>query len=519
MNIHTRTKTFLRFALIVFPAVALVLASCGNDTPTMCPLDGYGALEGYVRSSGQGISAEISAVSEEGGYLGVRTFRTTSDSTGWYRLELPVGLYRLEVSPGVWALSTMKSADTIRVTARVIRFDLDRCRAEIRIAMPDNFDGDSFSMTLEEEEEYGRVQMTKSQEDGWLHFGFSALLPGYYAMILGGNWQLGEPLYLRRPTAPGDVSRIWLGTDRVAVFEIDFRDTYATISGEISGGCMDADGGSVYLTGFSADSLQVGATRCASDGSYEWLTLLPHEVRLLTGHYGDGQWIGGDSFATARVFDLAPAARVTGVDLVASGFQLQLNGPGDLTVHRPYASVHDEWGNELFGSDLYENPFTFCNLRAGRYYLHLDGYCNEQVWAPQWYDGANGWQDATPIDLGEGEFRRLVMELVTGGSIEGELRTADGQLPDFTECGLFDFAGNPLCREWENWRWFTGGLFNITGLADGDYYLAARTESGDAWWYPGTLDFAEAVPITIAGLGAVTDLNWLLPPDGKEAGP
>ena len=111
------------------------------------------------------------------------------------------------------------------------------------------------------------------------------------------------------------------------------------------------------------------------------------------------------------------------------------------------------------------------------------------------------------------------MELVTGGSIEGELRTADGQLPDFTECGLFDFAGNPLCREWENWRWFTGGLFNITGLADGDYYLAARTESGDAWWYPGTLDFAEAVPITIAGLGAVTDLNWLLPPDGKEAGP
>jgi len=502
-----------RFASVVLLTLAagLILSSCGNETPTICPIEGYGALEGYVRSSGQGISINIVAIAEEGDHFGVTQFQARSDSTGWYHLDLPSGLYRVEVRPGDLMSTSFKSPDTIRVTPRVIRFDLERCRAEIVISMPAGFEGLSFFMAMEDDD--GRVRINERQEDGRLHFVFPAILPGSYTMELD-QWRLKEPIFLRRPTAPGYASHLWVDTDRVARFELDYLETHSSISGTASGGCLE-EGNRPSLSGFSADSLEVGEMQCDADGSFEWITLIPREVRLLSKIGDTHWWIGGDSFETASVFDLNSGDRITGVDFAVSGFQVRLDGPGNLTVHQPGVLVLDDGGNVVVEAQYYGNPFTVCNLRPGRYYLEVFGFCSEQFWAPQWYGGGNTRADAVAIDLAAGEFRRLEMVLLTGGIIAGELLTSAGELADREALALFTSSGEPLCSDYRNWRHSPDGRFSFPGLADGRYFLAAmvRTVPDELWWYPGTAEFTEATALTIEGAGSVTNLSWELPPE------
>ena len=127
--------------------------------------------------------------------------------------------------------------------------------------------------------------------------------------------------------------------------------------------------------------------------------------------------------------------------------------------------------------------------------------------------------DAIPNDLVEGEIQHLVMNLVEGNRIEGEVLAWDGVPPDRLICGLFGSEGGPICSDSYPWRHFDGGLFSFAGLPNGEYFLAAQAYQYDSWWYPGTGNFEEATPIVIENNVSVTDLSWFLPRPWKAAGP
>lgn len=497
--------------LIATLVVLLILASCGNDTPVNCPQEGYGTLQGVVRSSGQGIAVEVAVLAEEDDYYGVSVFSTMSDSSGWYSLDLPTGVYRLEVRPDEIFSNSLKSPDTIRITPRVIPFDLERCRAEVILQMPPEFDGRSFTLELEDDD--GSVRSRARQEDGLLRFEYPAIIPGYFTMEIQ-NSRLGRPLKIRRPTAPVYDAHLWVDATDVARFDLDYRQVQASISGTVSGACVES-GSRPRMTAYSADSVSVGEVYCDLGGTYKLITLNPQPVRLASKYSGDvSWWIGGDSYAEATVFDLAPMDEVTGVDIEVAGFQLVLEGPGNFISHELYVLLLDEAGRTVTESQYYGNPVSICSLRPGRYFLKVDGYCQQQTWAPQWYSGATMQGDAVPIVLEAGEFRQLEMQLVTAGRISGEMRAADGSLAPIDNLGLFDAEGDDLCNDYRNFRDFQDGRFTFGGLADGPYFMGLKQWSNgySVWWYPGTWEFSEATPLVIEGGAEVSGLTWPMPP-------
>ena len=223
------------------------------------------------------------------------------------------------------------------------------------------------------------------------------------------------------------------------------------------------------------------------------------------------QWVGGESFETAQVFDLQPGDRITDVAVVESGIKVFLNGPGDLVYYRPTFTIRSESGDEFHQDFNWGNPVTINNLKSGRYYLFLEGYCENQRWAHQWYGGTESIEGAVAIDLAEGELRQITMTLIEGGRIEGNLFRASGTRPRKVNYGLFDPAGEPVCSENRQWWLFDHGVFKFQGLADGEYFLGVRIGGEVIWWYPGTREFTEASPLVIENHATLTEINWTLP--------
>ncbi len=488
----------------------LFLGSCNSETPTMCPTTGVGVLEGYLRVTGQGLTARIEARDLEGPNPRNIVAATTTDSTGWYRLELPTGLYQLVVSPNSSSSSTSELYDTIRVLPRVFRFDLKRGRAEIRISMPDDQEGGRFSLRLRNPD-LGSMNESARVEEGVLVFEFPALVPAVYTMDFDGG-DLVDNYYLPGFDDSSDADNLEVDLDNAAVYEADFRDSYASISGSITGSWeISGPGLMPDMEVVSPDSQLVGRGQHNYDGTFTCGFLLPRTVLLRSEYRRVIQWIGGETFETARVFDLQPGDRITGVTVVESGIKVYLDGPGNLTLHRPVVTIRAASGEEFHPDSNFDNPFVISNLRSGRYYLYVEGYCENAIWASQWYGGAESFDGAVAIDLAEGELRQITMELVRGGRIEGNLLRSDGTRPRYVNYGLFDPAGEPECPGSYQWRSFDQGIFSFQGLGDGDYFLAVQTGGDEIWWYPGTRLFSEATPLAIENHTDLTEINWVLP--------
>ncbi|MEN8007285.1 MAG: hypothetical protein ABFS42_09745 [Candidatus Krumholzibacteriota bacterium] len=488
----------------------LLLGSCDNETPTMCPTDGVGILEGYLKVAGQGVSATIGARALEGPDPGSIFRRTVSDSTGWYRLELPTGLYQLEINPGLFGRTSREPYDTIRVLPRVFRFDIERGRAEVRIQFPEDQDGVRFHFQLWRET-YLIMNQSDRVEGGQLVFEYPILEPGAYTMELSGG-DLIDGYYLPGFTESSDADIIEVDIASTSVYEADFSDSYASISGSVTGSWQESGvSGRPIVEAVSTGLRWSGYTRCAIEGTFTMGFLVPQAVILRSENSGVSQWIGGETSDTARVFDLQPGDRIAGVEVIESGIKVLLDGPGDLVSHHPEITVRSASGEEFHPRGFGNNPFAVTNLRPGRYFLFVDGYCGDEIWAHQWYGGSETFAGATPIDLAEGELGRIVMTLERGGRIEGNLLRSDGTRPLTIRFGLFDPTGEPACSGWGQWREFDEGRFEFQGLADGDHYLGVQTWGDDIWWYPGTGEFTEAVPLTIENHADLADVDWVLP--------
>lgn len=496
--------------------VILTASSCGNESATIYSPDGMGVLEGYVTSAGQGVATRVEARNMEEPYLGNIYHSTESDSTGWYRMELPTGLYRLEVKSRISEARRERVGDLIRVLPRVFRFDLKRGRAEVRVLMPEELESEGYSLDLESDYDANGRDSARV-EDGILIFEFPTPPAGFYRMSIkfsGGE----EAFYLPGTTNPGAGSILAIGTETPVIYEANFRDSLTIISGSVTGSWQHINGPGMTVEMIASDSNRAGGTNCSSDGTFELVTPVEGEVRFRSECGGVEQWFGGDSFETAQVFDLVAGDRIAGLSLVESGISLQFDGPGDQVNHVADVSILDESGTEYFSRFYWRSPIVINNLKPGLNYIYVSGHCSAESWAPQWYQGAEGLEGATPIDLAEGEMRSVIMELEAGAGIEGAILKPDGTQPNRAYVAVFDLEGRPLCFAWDLWGSFDDGLYYLRGLADGSYYLATLYLDVPLW-YPGTWDLSEAVPLTIENATSLTGINIQRPALILEATP
>ena len=495
-------------ALLLLALLALV--SCTGEPEPDVELFEVGAVEGYVLVAGQGQVMTVTAsriVADPDGWYDDRVeAQTRSDSTGWYRLELPTGRYALDTRNSAVGSTGDSRADTVQIVPSVLYHDLRRGLARVRVRVPPEWEGHYCNLNLENDTNYdGRDG--DDVVDGWVEFEIRALEPGSYVMSFGEPF-FGDDFYLPGSLEAAMADTLVVGLESAAVYETAFTDTYATITGQVTGSWQVEPALWMSVTAFSSASREVADATCDDDGRFVIVLPFPLDVRLRFSCYGTSRWCGGDSFETADVFALQAGDRLTGVDAVEGGLEIWLDGPGDLVQRTVRFRIYDETGNLLTSNVAGQNPFRIGNLEPGRVLLQLDGVCNGQTWAGQWYEGAASSADATLIDVEAGVRRRLDVILAPGGRISGALLAADGGDPGSVQVALCDERGEPWCSWPSNTH---DGAFAFSGLADGDYYLRAELGDGVLWWYPGSFGFGGAASVAIADHGVVTGLSWTLP--------
>ncbi len=504
------------FWIVVLVLMALLSVSgCQEDTPTSCPSYAVGTVQGYLLSVGQGVSMDIRARSVEGSNWGEIVASTTSDSRGWYRFDTPSGLYRLEVKPDDEHSFSYDPRDTVRVRKKVRRYDLWKCRIEVQVGVPDEMEGQVFRFRL-----VGNSLVNSSVEatvqSGNLEFVFPVVSSGTFKMKMKSP--RSEYFYLPGTYESSQAYSLIVGTEEVARYEIDFSNTFASVSGVVTGSWQQTELGRMGVKVLStAGDREISREECDEDGSFTCDVFVPGQVKIGTVFdYYATQWIGGDSYETAQVFDIQPGDRFTDISVVESGIAVQLEMPGDLIGVRPAFKIRDENDLEVWMNPTGNNPYYFFNFRPERYFVYVEGYCDNQIWAPQWYGDAEDFESAEPIDLVAGELREISINLVEGGRIEGEIRDSDGRVPSGARYQVYDLEGDPLCNYWKHWM---GDRMLFSGLPDGTYLVAARDLGNEPWYYPGTIDFSEATQIVIENHQTVAGLVWALPVAAKEGSP
>jgi len=497
-----------RSALLLLALLTLV--SCTGEPEPDVALFEVGAVEGYVLLAGQGsamtLVADRIAIGPHDGYDDRIHAETQSDSTGWYRLELPTGRYTLDTRYSELGSTGDSRADTVRIEPSVLYHDLRRGLVRVRVRVPPEWEARPCYLGLENDTihdgwDRGIV------EDGWAEFEIQAVEPGSYVMSFSGP-NAADPIYLPGSLEAAAADSLVVGLESAAVYEADFTDTYATVAGSLTGSWQVEPALSMSVSAFVSESRAVAVALCGADGRFVLVLPFPMDVRLRFDCYSTDRWHGGDSFDAATVFALQAGDRLTGVDEVEGGLEVWLEGPGDLVRRSTTIRIRDEAGNILMSEVTWQNPIRIGNLEPGRVLLQLDGICDGQTWAGQWYDGAASSADATPIDVAAGVRRRLDVSLAPGGRIVGTVLADGGGDPGSTHVALCDEQGEPWCT----WPSYTNaGAFAFSGLADGDYYLRAELGGDVVWWYPGSYGFGGAAAVTIVDHGAVTGLSWTLP--------
>ncbi len=501
---HHRLRGFLLPAMLAAFGGLLALGACMSELPPVDPASAIGVVEGRVREGVLGVPAFVEFRDETGPLY--TELRVTADSTGWYRAELPIGLYRTRVGFKGTESYYMADSDTVLVGRCVRRRDYDRARGHVVIAVPSVFDGKyaRLYLTGAGQRAAGEAQV----ENGLAEFDLRLLPRTKYVMRLTLGYSMAE-FYLPSTyiSSYGDSLDASAGS---AEYSIDLRGNYASVSGRVTGS-WQGYGDLMEVQAVATGGRTVAKIDCSADGSYRLDSFVPEPVKVRSVCRNVENWYGGTSLASATVLDLRPGLDIAGVDLAVGALNIRFDGPGDLVPSHHSFVLRREDGTEI-ALRIYGNPIRVPNLPEGRYHLRVDGFCADDPWQPQWYDGAADADGSVPLDVVAGATRELTMVLRSGGSLlgrfEGETDT------DWNSHAVFvhDGAGVQVCDE-PLYMYY--GAFSLAGLPDGDYCLSLGSR-GQPYWYPGTFVLAEATRLTIADGNAITDLLWLRP--AKAAG-
>jgi hypothetical protein len=237
--------------------------------------------------------------------------------------------------------------------------------------------------------------------DGTATCTLAGLLPDAYRLLLVLSDGYGsEPLWAPGVRDADDSPWIEVGANQSASASFEVNDASTWISGLVTGAWMELaiDRPSIWL--FTPDSSNVQATFTDELGAWRVQLHRAGPVKVLVRQSGDfDQWIGGSSFASATVYDLQPGQSVSGVDLVQSGLQIEVDtNLGGYSMQLDFTDANT--GRSLYSTNVYSDyDVGLANLRPGSYRLHAQpGYTG--TWQPQWYDRVQSPEAATPVTIG-----------------------------------------------------------------------------------------------------------------------
>jgi hypothetical protein len=296
----------------------------------------------------------------------------------------------------------------------------------------------------------------------------------------------------------------------------------ASIQGEIRGAWRDLALSPPSLALFNQEGQTVRGFRVvAINGTFDEEIYLPEPVKLAVRQDGVNQWIGGDDFETAQVFDLSPGSVTSGVVFTQSGLRIELQPPYT-SPDFPFVRIHDitdmtlvaEWRPTISSAGPI---YSIGNIKPGTYVVQFDPTLRcWDAWAPQWYDRQADAAAATPVTIGAaGEVVTIPVTLQRGGTISGTVLDP----VDVQEGWSFFVTTADDPAQWGSY--YTRdleGTYTIHGLPDGAWKVGAFREvwfpdvaPDDTVWFPGMSDWQDADVITTSGFEDVTGVDIVMP--------
>lgn len=328
-------------------------------------------------------------------------------------------------------------------------------------------------------------------------------------------------LWLPSGLVEEDATPIEVRAEELAVFEAAVIPERFTVRGEFDGVWRTIGVGPPYVWIVTADSTEVSRVQCDETGTFSELLWTHTPIKVGFGSSNELRWIGGRSFREATLFSPQVDREVIDVSFTDSALQVQLQGEGVIGSESVILELFDESGARVargfsespFGGDLVV-PF----LHPGRYRFRVTpGAFLATDWLAQWYDHADDFEHATPIEIGSaGELVSVEVSVEPGGRIQGTIHRGEarGSMVYLTRSDDSRILG------FVQLRWSEEG-FDLRGVPPGAYKVGAfpwwetvddANELGpEARWYPNQLSWDDAGVITITGAETVSEIDFTLP--------
>lgn len=388
----------------------------------------------------------------------------------------------------------------------------------------------------------GTFGMSKVDEDG--NYVISGLQSGYYLvrMYVSLPFVYIEEWY-DNVRDPAEATPVAVEKNK-ATTGIDFEINIDGFDGEIAGLVTDTKGQAIvgaYIQAFSvADSAGFGSTGRAvtgRDGRYR-IEHLVHGDYLVQatfsdprGHYVQRWWPNAESQREAEVVIVGDATEPPSVDFTLpillgtatiSGRVFSDDGSA-----LAYASVeiHAATDGAMYPDGIFIAPAAYAvtdssgsyevrYLPAGTYFAHAQAWVGD-LRGQQWYDHKETYEEATPIELENGEERSRVNFDLPMRSFYGELA---GTVTD-------DETGEPLARAYVEFRPLyiemimapiafrpfyavsgDDGTYHAAELPEGAYWISVYTNGGFEY-YEDAGTIGDAKTVNVRG-GEVTTIDF-----------
>jgi hypothetical protein len=515
--------------LVMLLFSGFMLIGCDDDDGIIAPVSSGGRIEGYVTDGKPWLSEMHVSYESLFGANPSFTIDCEVDSSGFFHMSVPQGKAHLELQARYMYRSTYYSSsdavvltqdniDIFNIHSGTVRADFELSCAQIRMTVPDAFPKEETNLELMVE---GRILSSRRgiAHGDTLFFDFRMMRPGVYDMELNLSDR-----YERLPLAD-----LWGLSDDSDVELTAGHETLCTLTIPEPVMLTGSVSGSWQELGFSRPSIGVfwGETEedyyvqsADDDGVFVLSDYFHRPVRLKVGIGSYGQWIGGDDFASATVFDLSSGVDVTGIEFVESGLSCELTNGSEFESSRIRHRLYDLTGQQYHHSNEsvgYSRPeqFGIANLKPGTYYLFIEPAHGDALWLPRFYGGVKTLAEATPIVIEPGgKTTSISMSLLAGGQIQGTLITSAGDCPYYHDIEFWVAPADCDVSEiykthcW-TYDWDTGA-FSLNSLEDGFYRIGVRYIDGAVNWYPGVEILADADELTITGHNTVDDIDFTL---------
>lgn len=546
-------STVRGFVLAVAVGLLGALAACSEDVVQPAPLGvAGGRIAGTVRTGGEPVELVLRAtrISEKPG--DVAEFDIAVDwrgPQGVFQKDLPAGRYVATLR--FWRHSVeypyraggLGSGDVMPDTLLVdaehspVTLDFDLATLRVRVNASRELDGARGTVKLLKRDTSPDPSRSYHWYDdavivaGTLDVTLAGVLPGAYQVEVEiaaprseccwpyGNERFWIPGVRDAATAP------WtdVGVDQHVDLTLRIDHDPSHIQGEIVGAWLDLELlGPPSVALVTPDSTVVHDLRSTDrDGRFDLRQSIPGPVKVLVEHDGIVQWVGGRSFSEAQTFELAPSGTVSGVQVVQSALQIEIQtgdvGGANLRLYDASTlSLAFEWLRAYTGA----STLTMPNLLPGHYLMHIEPrFSGSASWIPQWYDRASTAAAATPIGIDHpGQIVPVSIALELGATVTGTVY--DSADPMDTYFIYITRADDPA-RWGDTVVWSSRPSYRFNGVPDGAWKIGAwRRVSGsnvpdeppaDTVWFPSTIGWNAATPITVVDHADVADVDIVIP--------